>query len=75
MARQTYTSDAHVPTAHIEDALDRVAGFIEAQGVAGVIYLPIYQRLESALIERQQALASVRDRVRRSKHRTAERYV
>ena len=31
----------HVPTAHIEDALDRLASFIAAQGKEGLVYLPI----------------------------------
>lgn len=60
----------------IERALDRVAEIIVARGQQGEVLLPLYDHLERALQDHQakeQRLAAVRQRVIRSRDRTAVR--
>lgn len=70
----------HVPvpvtTERIERALDRVAEMIVARGDKGVPLLPLYDYLERALEDhhqKEERLAAVHRRVKRSLGRTATR--
>jgi len=60
----------------IERALDRLAEIMVDLGGDGPRCLPIYRRLEqelAALRETENEMSAVRERVRRSKDRTAAR--
>lgn len=59
---------APVTIERIERAMDEVAIAIDAAGDRGVVYLPIYERLERELqdcLARQTTLSSVRARLER----------
>ncbi|BCG96980.1 hypothetical protein MesoLj131a_58440 [Mesorhizobium sp. 131-2-1] len=66
----------HVTAERIERALNRVAEIIVARGDQGEAWLPLYDHLERALHDhhaKEERLAAVRQRVIRSRDRTAAR--
>lgn len=65
-----------VTAERIERALDRVAEIIVAQGEQGEVWLPLYDHLDCALRDhraKQERLATMRERVKRSQGRRAMR--
>ena len=68
MAGRTHGRSVAITIAVLENCLDRVALLIAESGDKGVVYLPIYERLEAeleTLKAREDRMARIRARIKR----------